>query len=468
MSPKSKKPLLLKDLLVEKVAAEGRCVAYHEGRVVFIDGQVAPGDRVDVRLLKQKKNYWLAEAIQSNEASSWRSSPFCGHFGVCGGCKWQHLQYEAQLKMKEQQLRDAFERIAKVQVAVWEPILPAESTQYYRNKLDFAFSNRRWLLKEEIADAKPLERLALGFHVSGRFDRIVDITHCYLQADPSNAIRLAARAFAIEQNISFYDNLTHQGVLRSLIIRTANTGDVMVTLVYAHDRSAACRLADFLLASFPAISSLYLMHNTKANDNYYDLTAEHYAGAPYIREQMGHLLFQIGPKSFFQTNSQQARRLYELIREWANLQGSERIYDLYTGIGSIASFLAAEADFVLGIEYVEEAVEDARRNAAINQINNIAFLAGDMKDVLQPGLIAQYGRPHIVVTDPPRSGMHPAVVEQLLRILPEKIIYVSCNPATQARDVAKLAAAYNVECVRGVDMFPHTHHVESVALLKLR
>ncbi|GIV39767.1 MAG: 23S rRNA (uracil-5-)-methyltransferase RumA [Thermonema sp.] len=468
MGRKKKVQTVLEGLLIEKAVAEGKCMAHHGERVVFVEGMVAPGDKADVRIIKKKSAYWIGQAIHIEPSSPLRQAPFCKHFGTCGGCKWQHMRYEAQTELKEQQVKDAFERIAKVPVKQWEPILAAEQTTYYRNKLDFAFSNRRWLTGEEVASGDDLDRHALGFHVPKRYDRVVDIEHCYLQPEPSNAIRLAVKAFALEAGIPFYDTVLHEGILRSLIIRTANTGEVMVVIVYAggtEGKTAASRVAAFIQERFPAVTSLYLMHNPKQNDNYYDLEAELYAGKAYITEQMEDLRFRIGPKSFFQTNSAQAYRLYSIARHWAALTGNELVYDLYTGTGSIANFVARKAKKVVGIEYVKEAIDDAWQNARDNGIDNVYFEAGDMKDVLTDDFIERHGRPEVIITDPPRAGMHPDVVQLIARVAPRRIVYVSCNPATQARDIALLAPFYEVERVQPVDMFPHTHHVESVALL---
>ncbi len=468
MGRKKKVQTVLEGLLIEKAVAEGKCMAHHGERVVFVEGMVAPGDKADVRIIKKKSAYWIGQAIHIEPSSPLRQAPFCKHFGTCGGCKWQHMRYEAQTELKEQQVKDAFERIAKVPVKQWEPILAAEQTTYYRNKLDFAFSNRRWLTGEEVASGDDLDRHALGFHVPKRYDRVVDIEHCYLQPEPSNAIRLAVKAFALEAGIPFYDTVLHEGILRSLIIRTANTGEVMVVIVYAggaEGKTAASRVAAFIQERFPAVTSLYLMHNPKQNDNYYDLEAELYAGKAYITEQMEDLRFRIGPKSFFQTNSAQAYRLYSIARHWAALTGNELVYDLYTGTGSIANFVARRAKKVVGIEYVKEAIDDAWQNARDNGIDNVYFEAGDMKDVLTDDFIERHGRPEVIITDPPRAGMHPDVVQLIARVAPRRIVYVSCNPATQARDIALLAPFYEVERVQPVDMFPHTHHVESVALL---
>ncbi|NIK74295.1 23S rRNA (uracil1939-C5)-methyltransferase [Thermonema lapsum] len=468
MGHKKKVQPILQGVLIEKAVAEGKCIAHHGERVVFVEGMVAPGDRADVRIVKKKSAYWVGQAVNIEPLSSLRQEPFCKHFGTCGGCKWQHMRYEAQVALKTQQVKDAFERIAKVPVKHWEPIVTASQTTYYRNKLDFAFSTRRWLTAQEVASEDALERHALGFHVPKRYDRVVDIEHCYLQPEPSNAIRLAVKAFALDAGIPFYDTVLHEGVLRSLIIRTANTGEVMVIVVYAggeEGRAAASQVAAFVKERFPQVVSIYLMHNPKQNDNYYDLEAELYDGKAYITEQMEHLRFRIGPKSFFQTNSAQAHRLYSIVRAWAALSGDELVYDLYTGTGSIANFVAQKAKKVVAIEYVKEAIEDAWQNARDNGIDNVYFEAGDMKDVLTDDFIKKHGAPDVMITDPPRAGMHPDVVALIARVAPRRIVYVSCNPATQARDIALLAPYYEVERVQPVDMFPHTHHVESVALL---
>ncbi|WP_027001035.1 23S rRNA (uracil(1939)-C(5))-methyltransferase RlmD [Eisenibacter elegans] len=473
-----KKPLpLLQGITIEGFAAEGKCIARHEGRVIFVEGnQAAPQDVVDLQVLRKRKSYWEAAVVAIHQASPQRTEPFCQHFGTCGGCKWQHIPYEVQLAQKQQQVWDNFTKIGKLDFPAIRPILPSVDTQYYRNKLEYTFSSRRWLTAEEVAQGGDnLSREALGFHIPKRFDRILDIEHCYLQADPSNAIRLAIRAYALEHQLSFFDQKEQTGWLRNLIIRTASTGDLMVILIVSEEQPEALEaLLAHLQAQFPQISSLQYVINGKRNDSIHDLSVQCYAGQPYIEEQMTSLSgqqtlrFRIGPQSFYQTNAAQAERLYRVAGEMAQLSGQECVYDLYTGTGTIACFVADQAAKVVGVEYVEAAIEDAKRNAALNGINHTHFFAGDMKDVLTDEFVHAHGTPDVIITDPPRAGMHTDVVEMLLRIAPKRIVYVSCNPATQARDLALLQEAYAIEAVQPVDMFPHTHHVECVVALQKR
>jgi len=440
--------------------------------VIFIEGQrVAPQDVVDLQIIGKRKNYWEAVPVAFHTYSPERTEPFCKHFGTCGGCKWQHIAYSAQLAYKQQQVIDALTRIGKVALPAIMPILPAPAGQYYRNKLEFTFSNRRWKMPNEEED---LPTAALGFHVAGHFDKILPLEHCFLQPDPSNDIRHAFEAYAFESGLPFYDYRAHEGFWRNVVIRTANTGQVMVMLIVARPNDEALqKVMTFMQAKFSQVTSWYYLVNTKMNDTYHDLTPVHYAGLAYAEEKMlalngKQLTFRIGPKSFFQTNSAQAHQLYKIAGEMANLQGTETVYDLYTGTGTIACFVAGNAKKVVGIEYVPEAIEDAKVNAQINQIPHMNFYAGDMKDLLKPALWEVEGTPDVVITDPPRAGMDLPVTEALLALAPSRIVYVSCNPATQARDLAVLDAKYEVVAVQPVDMFPHTHHVENVVGLKLR
>lgn len=459
---------VVENLLIEDFAAEGKCIAKHEGAVVFIEGNAAPGDVVDVEILAfKKKKFYEARVLHTHSWSEKRATPFCSYFGTCGGCKWQHIQYAEQLQFKWQQVSDHLHRIAKVALPTIDPIVPSKETTFYRNKLEFTFSNFRWFTFEEMGDGTELDRDALGFHIPKRFDRILDIEKCYLQPDPSNLIRNELKAFAKSKGFRFYDQKNNVGFMRNVILRTANTGDVMVIVQFAEpNQEDIDATMDFLKDRFPEITSLQYIINTKGNDSYYDQTAILYAGKPYIEERMENLTFRVGPKSFYQTNSDQAYELYKVAREFAGLTGNEHVYDLYTGTGTIANFVAHQAKSVVGVEYVAEAIEDAKVNAQINGITNARFYAGDMKNVLNEEFIRENGHPDVVITDPPRAGMDEPVVRTLLRMEPTKIVYVSCNSATQARDLAWLDEKYAVTKVRPVDMFPHTHHVENVVLLE--
>lgn len=459
---------VVENLLIEDFAAEGKCIGRHNGAVVFIEGNAAPGDVVDVEILNfKKKKFYEAKVIQTHSYSDKRAEAFCDYFGTCGGCKWQHIKYEEQLQFKWQQVSDHLHRIAKVTLPPIEPILPSDKTTFYRNKLEFTFSNLRWFTLDEIHSGTELERNALGFHIPKRFDRILDIEKCYLQPDPSNEIRNQLRSFALQKGFRFYDQKNNVGFVRNVILRTANTGDVMVIVQFAEPNQSDIEATmAFLAETFPQISSLQYIINTKGNDSYYDQDVVLYAGKPYIEERMEDLVFRVGPKSFYQTNSDQAYELYKVAREFAQLTGQEHVYDLYTGTGTIANFVAKQAKTVVGVEYVPEAIEDAKINSEINGIHNTKFYAGDMKNVLNEAFIAQNGHPDVVITDPPRAGMDEPVVRTLLRMEPTKIVYVSCNSATQARDLAWLDEKYAVQRVRPVDMFPHTHHVENVVVLE--
>ncbi|WP_250419141.1 MULTISPECIES: 23S rRNA (uracil(1939)-C(5))-methyltransferase RlmD [Pontibacter] len=456
---------ILENIRIEEMVAEGKCLARHNNMVVFVGG-VAPGDVVDLRITKKKKSFMEAVPVQFREYSELRVQPFCEHFGICGGCKWQHIGYDTQLYYKEKQVRDNLERIGKVALPPFDPILGSKKDKFYRNKLEFTFSGFGWLTNEQIQSGQEYDRNALGFHMPGRFDKILDIQNCYLQPDPSNAIRLAVRDYTRAKGLVYYDAVKQTGFLRNLIVRTANTGDLMVILLVKHDdREAIHGILDDLYAKFPEITSLQYVVNTKMNDTFHDQEVICYKGQPYIYEQMEDIRFQVGPKSFYQTNADQAYELYRLTREFAGLTGNELVYDLYTGAGTIANFVARQAREVIGIEYVPSAIEDAKINSQLNNITNTTFYAGDMKDILSDELIARHGRPEVVITDPPRAGMHPDVVEKLLQVHADRIVYVSCNPATQARDLELLSDKYDVTRVQPVDMFPQTHHVENIVLL---
>jgi len=470
-----KKRQILENITIENSAAEGKCVARHEDRVIFVEG-VAPGDVVDMQITRKKKSFLEATPIKFHKLSDARAEPFCKHYGTCGGCKWQHISYDNQLLFKQQQVQDNLERIAKVDLPEILPIFGSKKTDYYRNKLEYTFSNRRWLTKEEIQNSgDDLERNGVGFHIPKRFDKILDIEHCYLQPDPSNQIRLDVRQYALDNGITFFDILDQVGLLRNLIIRTASTGQVMVILQVAEDQPDQIKgILDYVLERNPSITSLNYIINLKRNETYGDQEVICYAGMPFIEEQMpvgdgGEMLtFRIGPKSFYQTNADQAHELYKITRDLAGLTGNEVVYDLYTGTGTIANFVAHQAKKVIGLEYVEDAIQDAKINSEINNIDNTDFFAGDMKDVLNEEFITKHGHPDVIITDPPRAGMHDDVINALLFASPQKIVYVSCNPATQARDLALLDEQYAVKAVQPVDMFPQTHHVENVVLLVKR
>jgi 23S rRNA (uracil1939-C5)-methyltransferase len=440
-----------------------------DGRVVFVQDTV-PGDLVDLKVVRKRKNYYEAIPQEFLEYSSYREAPFCSHFGTCGGCKWQHMSYEAQKMFKAKHVRDCLERIGKIEIPEINPIIGSEKTRYYRNKLEFTFSNKRWLTSEEINSSGDLERNGLGFHIPGRFDKVLDIEHCYLQEEPSNSIRNRVRDFAIKNRISFYDVNNHEGILRNLIIRTANTGQVMVILqVSKWDDKVEMILED--LKEIEKITSLQYIINPKLNETFYDLDVHCYDGQPFIEEKMKAfgsekiLRFRIGPKSFFQTNSEQAEVLYQKAAAMAELKGKELVYDLYTGTGTIANYIAGKAGKVIGIESVPEAIEDAKRNSELNGIENTEFYAGDMKDLLDDSFAESHGKPDLIITDPPRAGMHEKAIEQMMKPGPDRIVYISCNPATQARDLALMNEKYRVVSVQPVDMFPQTHHIENIVSL---
>ena len=465
---------ILTAIEIERMAAEGKCVAHYDGKVVFVS-HVAPGDIADLRIIRKKKSFLEAVPVKFHHYSEKRTEPFCSHFGTCGGCKWQHIPYSGQLEFKEQQVIDAFQRIGHIIPKKIIPISGSSETTHYRNKLEFTFSNYRWLTREEIESGADLDREALGFHIPGRFDKILDIDTCYLQPEPSNAIRLWVKDYGLKHGLEFFDLIRQDGYLRNLIIRTASTGEVMVILQVAEDRPEELKaMLNELIKAFPEITSLNYVINQKRNETFNDLEVVNSHGRPYIIEKMkrpdgsGDISFRIGPKSFYQTNSKQAETLYRIAYDFAGLTGRETVYDLYTGTGTIANYIAHSAEKVVGVEYVEAAVEDARVNSQENGILNTSFHAGDMKDLLTESFMDRHGYPDVVITDPPRAGMHDDVIRMLLKAAPERIVYVSCNPATQARDVAQLAEKYELEAIHPVDMFPHTHHVENVALLVKR
>jgi 23S rRNA (uracil1939-C5)-methyltransferase len=461
---KRKKPFI-ESAEITGIAAEGKAIAKYNEKIVFVP-YVVPGDIVDLQVTKKRKSFMEARAVKFHKYSDVREDAFCSHYGVCGGCKWQILPYLEQLKYKQQQVVDSLTRIGKIDLPEINDILPSEETKYYRNKLEYTLSAHRWLTFEEM-DQEHKDMNALGFHIPGMFDKIVDIEHCYLQPEPSNKIRLAIKQFAVDNGLSFYSQRNNEGLLRNIVIRTSTTGEVMLIVIFGEDKKAEIEsLMQFLDTEFKDdITSLNYIINLKLNDSFGDLEVTNYSGLPYITEQMEELKFNIGPKSFYQTNSNQAYKLYSVVRDFASLTGQEVVYDLYTGTGTIACFLARDSKKIVGIEYVEDAIEDAKQNAEINNIKNTSFFAGDMKDVLNSGFISENGKPDVIVTDPPRAGMHTSVVDVIIKSGVPKIVYVSCNPATQARDLALLDSYYKVEKVQPVDMFPHTHHVENVVLL---
>lgn len=467
MSRKMKNKIVT-NLQIERIASEGKCVGHHDGKVVFVSG-VAPGDVVDVRITKGKSSFMEGEPVAFHQYSKDRIEPFCSHFGTCGGCKWQHINYDLQKTYKRQQVLDQFQRIAKVELPEVLPTLGSGKIQYYRNKLDFTFSNKKWLTLEQIRSEEDFDRNALGFHIPKMFDKIIDVDHCYLQGGISNEVRNELRSFALENKLSFYDIRNQIGLLRNLIIRTTSTGQTMVIVQFGESNPESIdRVMEFLKTRFPEITSLLYVINTKGNETFHDLELVTYGGLPYIEEEMEGLKFRIGPKSFYQTNSEQAYELYKVARDFADLKGDEVVYDLYTGTGTIANFVAKKAKQVIGVEYVEAAIEDAKINSQINGIENTLFYAGDMKDILNEEFIQNHAAPDVIITDPPRAGMDEKVVQMLLRLEAPKVVYVSCNPATQARDVALLAEKYYVVKIQPVDMFPQTYHVENVILLTKR
>lgn len=466
---KKKQLPLVEGLEITGVAAEGKSIARWNDLVVFIP-YGAPGDVADVQITRKKHSYAEGRIVRMVKPSELRVEPFCAHFGTCGGCKWQHLPYPEQLRYKQQQVVDALERIAKVEIPPINPILGSANTIHYRNKLEFTFSNKMWLTSEQMASGEEFPcRDAAGFHIPGAFDKVLNIERCWLQEEVSNEMRLFVRDYAIEKGYSFYDLRSNRGLMRMMMVRTASTGEKMLVVVFGEDDRAA--IDDVMTAvnnRFPQLTSLLYVVNTKLNDSLTDQRFVLFAGREYIEEEMEGLRFRISPKSFYQTNSLQAYELYKVARRMAKLTGNELVYDLYTGTGTIANFVSRQAARVIGIEYVEEAIDDARLNSRVNGIDNTLFFAGDMKDVLTDDFVAEHGRPDVMIIDPPRAGMHEDVVKVILNAAPARLVYVSCNPATQARDLALLDELYRVEEIQPVDMFPHTHHVENVVALVRR
>lgn len=467
-----KKGDILENILVENMAAEGKCVSRIEGRVIFIEGAV-PGDVVDVSLTRIKTSFLEGKAVGIKKFSDKRAEPFCEHFGLCGGCKWQNLQYHEQLGYKQQQVIDNLVRLGGLTLPPLLPIVASERTTHYRNKLEYSFTSHRWLTREEMNSDEEFQRDALGYHLPKSFDKVFDVNNCYLQPEPSNSIRLAVKELALKNRIPFFDLRSQQGFLRTFCIRTANTGEVMVILqVTSYNKEWLDLMLGMIAEKFPQVNSINYVVNSKKNDSFADLEVKSWSGTPYIIEQMpkpdgsGTLQFQVGPKSFYQTNAEQAYELYKIAFSMAELKGDELVYDLYTGTGTIANFIASKAKKVIGLEYVAPAIEDAKVNSRLNNITNTDFFAGDIKDLLDDKFLDTHGRPDVIITDPPRAGMHEDVCRMLLKAAPEKIVYVSCNVATQARDLKILSEKYEIVAVQPVDMFPHTMHVENVVSLK--
>lgn len=472
---KKKAPITLTNVLITDYAAEGKCIARVDGKVIFVE-KVVPGDVVDIRLTKSKKDWAEAYPLSFQQYSAERVEPFCSHFGVCGGCIWQMLPYTKQLQYKQQQVLDNLQRIAKVNLPEMMPIVGGADTQFYRNKLEYTFSSKKYYSTQEFAalkaaatDGEIANENAAGFHAKGYFDKVVDINMCYLQAEPTNKIRNALVNFLRQKSYSFYDIRTHQGFMRNMMVRLATTGELMINIVIAeNDQQKINDVLTFLTSSFPEITTLLYTINTKFNDSIYDLQPIVHRGNGYIIEQLKNYRFKISPKSFFQTNTKQAEQLYSITKQFAELTGSEVVYDLYGGTGSIGIFVSDKAKKIVGVEVIKDAVDDAIENAALNNLSNASFFTGDVIKICDDDFFAKHGKPDVIITDPPRAGMHQKLVEKLLQIEAPLIVYVSCNPATQARDIALLDAKYEVTKVQPVDMFPHTHHIENVVQLKLR
>jgi 23S rRNA (uracil1939-C5)-methyltransferase len=466
---KKKKEKIIEGLEITEFAAEGKSIGKHEGKVVFVPFTV-PGDIVDVRVGKDRRNHTEATLLTIRQPSPIRIPPVCKYFQTCGGCKWQHVPYNEQIKFKESQAREQLIRIGKLEIKEWLPIVGCDQPYEYRNKMEYTFSHKRWMTTEEIMSGEEIQHPeALGFHIPGRFDKILDIEECHLMNKKHNEIRNEIKRYAIENKISFFNVHEFTGALRNVMMRISSKGEWMVLMIFGEPMNEKLnKLMQHLSTKFPFIHSLLYVINQKRNDTYSDLKIETFKGQDHIMEDFGHLKFKISPKSFFQTNTSQALRLYQLTKDFAQLTGAELVHDLYTGTGSIACFVAGQAKKVIGVEYVEDAIKDAKINAELNGISNTEFFAGDMKDVLSNEFISTHGKPDVIITDPPRAGMHEAVVIKMLEIGAKKIVYVSCNPATQARDLAILSEKYDIIKSQSVDMFPHTHHVENVVLLELK
>jgi len=467
---KIKKPHpIFENVTITDIAAEGKAIARVNDLIVFVPF-VVPGDVVDLQVTRKKSNFMEARPIHFHSYAEQRCDAVCEHYGICGGCKWQILPYSEQIRFKQKQVVDNLTRIGKIELPEITPIIGSSKTEFYRNKLEFTFSNKRWRTNEEIAEGKVFETMnAVGFHIPGQFDKVLDINKCWLQTEDSNEIRNEVRRYALEHDLTFFDLRSQEGFLRTLMIRTTSTGELMVIVIlFYEDKEAQDALLLNIADKFPQITSLLYVINSKANDTITDQEINVFKGNECIYEEMEGLKFKIGPKSFYQTNSEQAYVLYKVTRDFAQLTGEELVYDLYTGTGTIANFVAHQAKQVIGIEYVPEAIADAKVNSKLNNINNTLFYAGDMKDILNAAFIEEHGKPDVIITDPPRAGMHDDVINAILFADPKRIVYVSCNPATQARDLNLLDANYRVAAVQPVDMFPHTHHVENVVLLEKR
>ena len=468
MARKQKQLPFFQEVMITDVVAEGKAIAKVDDLIIFTQYAV-PGDVVDLQIFKKKKNYMEGRVTKFYSYSEKRCEPVCEHYGTCGGCKWQILPYDEQIRYKQKQVVDNLTRLGKVELPEISPILGSAKTTFYRNKLEYTFSNKRWLTNEQMGNAGDLNLNGVGFHIPGMFDKVLDVHKCWLQDDISNQIRNEIRRYAFEHQLTFFDLRNQEGFLRTLMIRTTSTGELMVVMVFFHeDEPARIALLQNLVEKFPQITALLYVINEKCNDTITDQTIHCFHGADAIYEEMEGLKFKIGPKSFYQTNSEQAYELYKVTRNFAELTGNELVYDLYTGTGTIANFVSKQAKQVIGIEYVPEAIEDAKANSLLNKIDNTLFFAGDMKDILTDNFIQEYGQPDVIITDPPRAGMHEDVINVILNAAPKRIVYVSCNPATQARDLQLLDGKYRVDAVQPVDMFPHTHHVENVVKLTRR
>ena len=464
-----RKHIFLENIEIINTASKGKSIAKHDGRVIFVKGAV-PGDVCNITVYKRRKKYWEASIDKILKNSKNRIEPKCSHFGTCGGCKWQNMNYQSQLEFKQNEVINNLSKIGGITISKFHKIIGSKKIFNYRNKMEFTFSNKRWITKEEIENIENIEnKNALGFHVPGMFDKVIDIEKCYLQEEPSNEIRNAVNKFALKHNLSFFDIKNQKGLLRNLMIRTSNSGELMVLVQFFYnDKNEIELLMNFLKENFTQITSLLYTVNSKANNTIYDQEIICYSGLEYITEKIEDLSFKIGPKSFFQTNSDQAEILYKSTRKLAKISNSDIVYDLYTGTGTIAQFISSNAKKVIGIDSVPEAIKAATESAKNNNIHNCSFFAGDMKNIFSDDFILQNGSPDIIITDPPRDGMHKKVIEQLLKIKSKRIVYISCNPATQARDIALLKDLYLVSEMQTVDMFPHTHHVENILVLDLR